>query len=232
MRGLLEEFRPQVGGAAHPGRPVAELAGFRLGAGDQVRHRLDAARRIDHQHDGLHRHDRAEFKTLDAVVRRLLHQRRHDVARGRAQQQGVAVGLGPSHEARADGRAAAGLVLHHHRLAQALFQRARQAARHDVGRPPGRVRIDQRDGVVRIASRHGGGRGHGGQDGGGRRKQGSEHRWHGRSTRMGRRELAGRRGGAQSARAPDCSMIRAHFSVSARMRSANSSGVLWVVWMP
>ncbi|MNY07588.1 hypothetical protein D3C86_1403990 [compost metagenome] len=233
MRGPLEELGPQVRGAAHARRAIAELAGFGLGAGNQLRHRLDAERRVDDQHDGLHRHHRAEFKALDAVIQRLLHQRRHDVAGGGAQQQGVAIGPGPRHETRADRRAASGLVLHHHRLAQPLFQRARQAARHHVGGAARRVRVDQRDGVLRIGSRHGGGRGHGGQGGYRRRKQGSDHRWHGRSSRRGKRgNGAGQRGRNQSARAPDCWMIRAHFRVSARMRSANSSGVLCVVWMP
>ncbi|MNS80288.1 hypothetical protein D3C72_1139630 [compost metagenome] len=72
---------------------------------------------------------------------------------GRAQQQGVAIRLGPRHEVGAYRSPTAGLVLYDHRLAQLLFQLARQRPPQHIGGAARRIRIDQRDRLTGIAVR-------------------------------------------------------------------------------
>ena len=71
--------------------------------------------------------------------------------RDRGHAQLVAVGRGARGFGRADDAAAAGLVDHHHALAQRLGQRLGDHARHDVGGAARRERHLQLDRLVRIA---------------------------------------------------------------------------------
>ncbi|KAG1534331.1 hypothetical protein G6F50_015594 [Rhizopus delemar] len=83
----------------------------------------------------------------------------------RAQQQGVAVGLGARHEVRTDRRASARLVLHDHGLAQLFLQLARQCTAQHIGGAAGGIGIDQRDrlGRIRVSGHPGGAKCPGGQ---------------------------------------------------------------------
>ena len=60
-------------------------------------------------------------------------------------RHGVAVGRGRGHRVGRQGAAGAGLVFHHHRLAERLGHRRGQRARHHVGGPAGSERHHQRD---------------------------------------------------------------------------------------
>ncbi|MNT67685.1 hypothetical protein D3C72_2058500 [compost metagenome] len=65
----------------------------------------------------------------------------------RAQQQGVAIGLGPRHGIRAQHAARAALVLDHHGLAERRAQFLRDQAAQDVGRAAGGKWHHQCDGL-------------------------------------------------------------------------------------
>ncbi|KAG0755916.1 hypothetical protein G6F22_020456 [Rhizopus arrhizus] len=85
----------------------------------------------------------------------------------RAQQQGVAVGLGARHEVRTDRRASARLVLHDHELAQRLGHAFGQDAGQHIGGAAGREGRDDLDrpGRIRVGLRAqcGGAKQYGGQ---------------------------------------------------------------------
>jgi hypothetical protein len=63
----------------------------------------------------------------------------------RAEDQRVAVGRGLAYFHRGDGAVGAGLVLHHHRLAENLAERLRDDAHDDVGRRSGAERHHDAD---------------------------------------------------------------------------------------
>src|SRR5690606_40829243 len=108
------------------------------------------------------------------VVRHVLHQERDGRVRrvGRDEQR-VPVRLGARDILRGNGRVGAGLVFHHHLLAQNVAQFGGKNAAHGVGARACRKRHHQADRFVRVGRRRGAGRreGRGGQ-GGGRTRSG------------------------------------------------------------
>ena len=95
---------------------VGQLAGVRLGLGDQLAQRLGRIGRLEQQHVGHGDQQADRLEALHRVVRQL-HQADIDAVRSvRAEQHGVAVRLGPCHEVAADRGAGAGPVVHDDRL--------------------------------------------------------------------------------------------------------------------
>jgi hypothetical protein len=94
-----------------------------------------------HRHELLERIERQ---------RRIADQRHEQVGGDIADQEGVAVGLGADGLLQRDDAVAAGLVLHHHRLAELFLEVLAQDARDDVGGAARSVGHDDADGFGRV----------------------------------------------------------------------------------
>src|SRR5690606_22916021 len=90
--------------------------------------------------------DRTEF--LLRVVRNVLVERGVDCVRGGCQQQRMTIGFAARNVLRADQRAAAALVVDHHRCAQVVCHAFGHGATHEVGGAARREGNDDRDGAV------------------------------------------------------------------------------------
>ncbi|MNI79164.1 hypothetical protein D3C73_1356010 [compost metagenome] len=117
---LLKLRANQMLPGTHAVGPEGELAGRGLRQFQQALHGGRVQLGVDDQHIGHQRHrgDRREV-LLEVVMQALVDAGGDGVMHG-AHQQGVAVGRSLGHVVRAQGRARAGLVFHHHRLAQAF----------------------------------------------------------------------------------------------------------------
>ncbi len=147
----LQQFHRQVVRAAGAGRGVIQAFLAPLGFGQELLGRVDLHGRTDHQDHREPSHQRDRSQILRRVIRQLLveggveHQRA--VVGG---QHRVAVGRGARRFRRRNRRVAAGLVLDHHRLAQASGQALPDAARQEV-RPAARgIRHDPAHGLGRV----------------------------------------------------------------------------------
>ena len=166
LRGLREGLGPEVGGATHAGGGVIELARLLAREGDQRGQAVNTQRGMDHQHVGLVGHHTDELEVGDAVVGDPLHQGRDHMARGGADQQGVAIRLGPCNGGGADGGGASRAAIHDEGLLQARLELLPQRPRHRVGRAAGRIGMDQGDGALgplTLCQRGGHGNGQGGR---------------------------------------------------------------------
>ena len=144
------------------------MTGIGLGVPQQVRDRLDRQVLVDDQHERHAADQRHRREILDRIVgQRLVHGRtdRHRTAAGHIEQVAVRRGLGAGRGA--DGRAAAGTVLDHDRLAEPLRQlrlgdtgqrvdRAARRPRHDQRDRPGRIILRRRR-LRKCKQRRGGG---------------------------------------------------------------------------
>ena len=137
-----------------PGVPNASRPGFSLRQPDQVRHRVDRQRRIDHQHERHAREERDRREVLARIVGKVLAHgdvdREH---RARRHHDGVAVRRRVRDRRGRRHAAAARPVLHHERLAQALLEPLAQHAGEQAGHPAGRKRHDEGDRPVRVVGR-------------------------------------------------------------------------------
>ena len=141
----LEQFAADVAGGADALRGVGQLAGVRLGVGDQLLHVLRGHRRMHGEDVRHHDHVDDRHQLLGRIVRQLLQvrqDREHAVVPG---QQRVAVGrrLRDRLGGRNAGRAAA--ILDHHGGLAVLADLGREHARDDVGDAAGRDRHDDPD---------------------------------------------------------------------------------------
>ena len=128
----FEEFGREVGRAADAARAVVELAGARLGVGDQLLHRLHGHRRVHDQQQrrGIHhRHRREVGERVEGEPG--IEVRAHHQC-GVAHQQGVAVGFRPGHDLGADDAAGARPVVDHHLLPERCAEMLADQAGHDV----------------------------------------------------------------------------------------------------
>ncbi len=141
----LEQFDRQMADGAGAERAHVDLAGIGLGVGDQFRHRLRRECRRCDQHE-RQRDEAADRRDVaQEVERQLLVEGGVDRVGGGGQQDGVAVGRRADHRLRRDVVGGAGLVLDHHRLAEALRQEVGHDPRQDVGGAAGRIRHDPAD---------------------------------------------------------------------------------------
>ena len=135
---------------AGTGRAEGQLAGIGLGVGDQLGGVARRHRRIGHHDVGRRRdqRDRAQFarhlegSALPARLTACLAARKRKDRSGRGHQQGVAVGGGTDHLARADQAGGAGPIVGDDGLAPQRLQMRRQHAAEHVGRAAGRERHD------------------------------------------------------------------------------------------
>ena len=141
----LEQFHREVVGRAVAGRGVTDVAGLRLRERDQLFKRLRREFRIDHHHHRNGAEQRHRREVLDRIEGQLGVERRRDRDRAWRQQQRVAVGRGLRHRIGAEIAAGAGLVLHHHRLAEALAEFSADKARERVGGAAGGERNHEGD---------------------------------------------------------------------------------------
>src|SRR5690606_8883632 len=126
----------------------------------------------DHQQKGQVAATRNGREVFYRVVRYVLHQERDGRVRrvGRDEQR-VPILLGARDILRGNGRVGAGLVIHHHLLAQNVDQFGGKNAAHGVGARACRKRHHQADRFVRVGRRRGAGRrqGRAGKGGGAQR---------------------------------------------------------------
>ncbi len=118
------------------------------------------------QHRLLAREQRDRREVLHRVVGQLRVERGADRVRVRGEQQRVAVGRRFHHLGAAEHRALAGLVLHHHLLAELLRHLLRDHAHRAVGGAAGRIRHhhpDRARGIV-LGERRAGGEASEGED--------------------------------------------------------------------
>ena len=114
----FEQLHSHVVWRANTGRAKADGARFGFDLTDQVGNRLDACLGVRYQHQrtiGSHGHSRKIFDWVKAGV--FVHLRCHEHGVG-AHQNGVAVGIRFGYGIGTNVAAGAGLVLHHHGLAQ------------------------------------------------------------------------------------------------------------------
>ena len=145
----LEHLAGQVRRAALARRAVGQLAGVGLQVLDEVGHVGGGHGRIGLQEHMHARHGSHGRQVLFGIEGQLAVDHRVDGdGPARAEQQRVAI-LGRAHGfADADVAARAGLVVHHHRLAQHLGHGGRDGARQHIGRAAGREVHDQAHGAL------------------------------------------------------------------------------------
>jgi hypothetical protein len=147
-----EHFSSKAIGCRAPGRAEIHRAGPRLEIGDQILHRIDRQRLVDHEHV-------AEFgrqRDLDEVTAHVewkvvAHQRRNDLAAEAADQKRIAVRRSAHDVAHADETIAAGPVFDHHALIEPRLQRFRHQPSHHVGDPARRECNNESDRAGRIS---------------------------------------------------------------------------------
>ena len=136
---------------AGPGRAEGDLAGLLPGELDQVRHRLDRQRRIDHQHERHAREQRDRREVLARIIgQALAHGHVDREHRARRHHDRVAVGRRMRDRGCRRHAAAARPVLHDERLAQALLEPLAQDASEQAGDAARRKRDDEADGAAGI----------------------------------------------------------------------------------
>ena len=140
----LEQFAGQMLEAADAGGGVIELAGLRLGVGEQFLRRMHRQFRIDGEHIGAGGEDRDRHEILHRVER-LLVEPRIDRMRDRDDEERVAVGRGLGGEIGADHAAGAGAIVDEDLLAEVLAELVGDDAADDVVAAAGRERDDQAD---------------------------------------------------------------------------------------
>ncbi len=113
-----QQFAGEMRDRAGAGGGEIELARIGLGVAQQFGERLDAERRLDHQHRG-HRADPGDRRqVLERIEgRRRAQVRRHQHRRHRGHQQRIAIGRRVDDRLCADDPTGAGLVLDHDRVA-------------------------------------------------------------------------------------------------------------------
>ena len=137
-------------------RRIGDLAGILLGEIDHVLPGLERRFGAGGDAEGVAGEMDDVGKILGRIPGDFLHQRQAEY-RDRQLRDGVAVGLGSRrHGGRADGAAAAGLVVDRDRLAQHLRGAVGDRAHRNVGRSARRPRHDQGDRLGRIFLRAGG----------------------------------------------------------------------------
>ena len=147
----LEQLAGEMPGAAVAARAEGELAGIRLGIGDEFLRGVDRQRRVDDEHVRRDRDQRDRREVLDRVVRHLRVEAGVDrVRRQRSHQDRVAVGRRFRNEIGADVAARAGAVVHHNALAPRVAQLLRDRAADDVERSARRKRHDEPHRPVRV----------------------------------------------------------------------------------
>ena len=132
----------QVLAAAVAGRRIVDLAGPRLGVGDQLLQGLHRQRRIDDDDARFATDQRDRREVVDRIESQVRIQGRTDRIGLRSQQQRVAVGRRLGDELAADRRSRAGLVLDEDRLPETLGQLLRDQAHRAVDRASRRKRHD------------------------------------------------------------------------------------------
>ena len=173
--GLVHELAHQVLGRARAGGGVEHLFGVALDVLHQLAQGVDAQGSVDAHHQRAVAHQRDWGKVLERVKSWVAVHMRVDREQGAGRhEQAVAVGGRLGHVGRADVAVAAGLVVHHHRLAPELAELLLQLAGHHVGGAAGWVRHDDLYGLAgKVLGQHGhSGEGRSGQR---RQEQGSSH---------------------------------------------------------
>ena len=140
----------QVLRAAAARRRKAQAHGLLFG---QCNERSD----IGCRHIGVHRQEQGRGRHTDDgreifhhVIGQLGVERRgHRIGVAVAQQEGVAIGLGLGHDIGAHGAGRTRLVVHHHRLAQAVLQFLANGAGQHIGETTGRKADHDPNGLVR-----------------------------------------------------------------------------------
>ena len=152
---LLELLRQHLGHRAGADAAVVQLTGARPGVGDEClqvggRHFVRGGERVVRLRDQADRR-----QVLDLVGDALIEKRIERIDVG-AQQQRVPVRRLRQHIVRRDHAGGAGLVLHHHRLAERNAQLVGDQARRDVARAAGGEADDHADVLARKLLRFGG----------------------------------------------------------------------------
>jgi hypothetical protein len=113
-----QQFDGEAGAAAIAGGCIAQAAGAGLGALHEVGEGVDAGTGVDHQREGRVVELRNRCEVLDGVIGKvLLGAGKQSVGADRADQQRVAIGLGPGDGLGANDAARTCAVLDHDRLA-------------------------------------------------------------------------------------------------------------------
>ncbi len=139
------------GSAARGGE--IQLAGIRLGVGDQVLHVAYGERVVDHEKQRHADQQRDVREILDRVIGHLRNKTWQDHVDRGIHQQRVAVRRRLGHELRTDHAAGAGAIFDHHRLAERFGQAVGDDAHDDIRRAAGRVGHDDPHGPVGIVLR-------------------------------------------------------------------------------
>ena len=149
----LEQFAAEMLRRADADRAEGQLVRRILGERDELLHGLRRQGRR-HDHDEGHVGDQIDRREIgDRVVDRIARQVRAHGERGRRDQHEMAVRRRLRHEGIGDDAAAAGLVLDHGGLLEAVLQAGRDLARHHVVGAARRERHDDADGLVGKALR-------------------------------------------------------------------------------
>ncbi|MNT15283.1 hypothetical protein D3C72_1503300 [compost metagenome] len=154
---FLQQHAAKLRDGAQAGVGQVDLVAVFLGVLDERRHAIGRqvlAAKQGHRHVG-HLADIGEVR--QRIERQLAVQRgrgRHAVV---VDQEGVAVGRGARHVLRGQRAARAGAIFDHDTLPQRLGHGRAQAARDHIGRPAGRERHHQRNGVVGVGALRAGG---------------------------------------------------------------------------
>ena len=160
----LHDGAVAAGGVVEPARVLARMLDPLLdGFGGRV---------VGHQHDAG---CVAQMPNGREVTHRVIGHARVEVGAdgmcaGGGQQQGVTIGRRLGREVGAQRTAGAGLVVHHHRLAQPFAEFLREAAGKQVGGPTGREGHNEADRLGRVGLRMG----HAGQRAGGQAERGTQ----------------------------------------------------------
>jgi len=146
-----EQLGVEVVRRTRPAGAVGQLAWIGLGVLDQLLDRFYRQIVVDDENERRSCNHHQRHKIGRGIIRQLLVQRSIDRHwRRRRHQERIAIGLGMSHQARADHGAGAGFVLDDNWLADAFLELLPDQTRQDLGRTTGRVRNDDGDRLGRI----------------------------------------------------------------------------------
>jgi hypothetical protein len=171
---LAQQLPREMAACSLSGGGIGDGAGVRLRHRDHVRDGVCGECGIDAEHEVLQSDEGDRREVAQRIVANLLQAHVGRESRDGANQERIAVRLGPGHGLGADDAAGTTSIVDHDRLAETLLQLAPNLARQLVDAAAGRGGDHQRNRSIGVRLCRGRGRDHCGEEEGGNSNRGHE----------------------------------------------------------